>query len=70
MPIWTAYEVVTLWLFANGHIPWLQWAQHPLWFVALMLLGNFAIAGYALLCLYQAPADAGLDATFFTRKQS
>jgi hypothetical protein len=35
-----------------------------------MILGNFAIAGYALLCLAQAPADATLDATFFTRKQA
>ena len=40
------------------------------WFVALMVLGNFAIAGYALLCLYQAPADATLDAIFFTRKEA
>lgn len=38
VPIWTAYEAVTLWLFANGHIPWLRWAEHPVWFVALMLL--------------------------------
>ncbi len=41
-----------------------------LWFVALMLLGNFAIAGYALACLWKAPADASLDVTFFTRKQA
>ena len=40
------------------------------WFVALMLLGNFAIAGYALLCLFQAPSDASLDVIFFTRKQA
>ncbi len=41
-----------------------------LWFIALMLLGNFAIAAYALLCLRKAPADAGLDVIFFTRKQA
>lgn len=41
-----------------------------LWFVALMILGNFAIAGYALLCLWKAPAGASLDVTFFTRKQA
>jgi hypothetical protein len=41
-----------------------------LWFVALMLLGNFAIAGYALACLFKAPADASLDTIFFTRKQA
>ena len=38
VPIWTAYEVVTLWLFANGHIPWLSWSRHPVWFIAIMLL--------------------------------
>ncbi len=40
------------------------------WFVALTLLGNFAIAGYALACLYAAPADADLGRVFFTRKQA
>jgi sterol desaturase/sphingolipid hydroxylase (fatty acid hydroxylase superfamily) len=31
--VWTAYEVVTVWLYANGHIPWLAWARHPVFFV-------------------------------------
>jgi sterol desaturase/sphingolipid hydroxylase (fatty acid hydroxylase superfamily) len=38
LPIWTAWEVVTLWLFARGTIPWLTWADDPAWFVAWMLL--------------------------------
>ncbi len=38
VPIWTAYEVLTLWLFANGHIPMLTWETNPLWFVILLLL--------------------------------
>ncbi len=33
--IWTAYEVVTLWAFANGYIPMLDWEQHPIYFVLL-----------------------------------
>jgi len=37
VPIWTAYEVVTLWAFANGYIPMLSWQAHPVGFVALML---------------------------------
>jgi hypothetical protein len=37
------------------------------WFVALMLLGNFAIAAYALLCL-RASTSADPAAIFFTRK--
>jgi sterol desaturase/sphingolipid hydroxylase (fatty acid hydroxylase superfamily) len=38
VPIWTAYEAVTLWAFANGYIPYLDLAQHPVYAVALMLL--------------------------------
>lgn len=38
VPIWTAYEVFTMWMFANGHIPWLRWADHKVWFVVLFLL--------------------------------
>ena len=38
IPIWTAYESVTLWLFANGHIHMLQWSRHPVWIVFIMLL--------------------------------
>lgn len=38
IPIVTAFEVVGLWLFASGRIPWLRWAEHPVWIVVLMLL--------------------------------
>ncbi len=36
--IWTAYEILTLWLYANHRIPWLHWSQHPVWFVAWFFL--------------------------------
>ena len=38
VPIWTAYEVVTLWAFANHYIPFVEWVEHPVYFVLLMLL--------------------------------
>jgi sterol desaturase/sphingolipid hydroxylase (fatty acid hydroxylase superfamily) len=38
VPMWTAYEIVTLWLFANGHVHMLQWSRHPVWIVVIMLL--------------------------------
>ena len=38
LPIWTAYEVLTLWLFANGYVPFVGIAQHPIYFVVLLLL--------------------------------
>ena len=40
------------------------------WFIALMLLGNFAIAAYALLCLKQSGDETDLGKVFFTRKAS
>jgi sterol desaturase/sphingolipid hydroxylase (fatty acid hydroxylase superfamily) len=38
VPVWTAYEAVTLWLFANGRLTWLTWSQHPVWIVTIFLL--------------------------------
>jgi sterol desaturase/sphingolipid hydroxylase (fatty acid hydroxylase superfamily) len=38
VPIWTAYEVLTLWAFANGYIPLVSLETHPVYFVALMLV--------------------------------
>jgi hypothetical protein len=38
------------------------------WLVALLLLGNFAIAAYALLCLKQSRDETDLGKVFFTRK--
>ena len=35
---WTAYEVLLLWAIANGYAPMLEWAQNPVWFVALFFL--------------------------------
>ena len=35
--IWTAVEVLVLWAFANGWVPWLSFAQHPLYLAALAL---------------------------------
>jgi len=38
VPIWTAWEAVTLWLFANHLIPFVEFAQNPVWFVAMFFL--------------------------------
>ncbi|WP_159014770.1 sterol desaturase family protein [Acidisoma sp. S159] len=37
VPIWSAYEILTLWGEANGWLPYLSWHKHPIWFVLLML---------------------------------
>jgi sterol desaturase/sphingolipid hydroxylase (fatty acid hydroxylase superfamily) len=36
VPIWTAYEVATLWAQANGLIPVITWSAHPIYCVLLM----------------------------------
>ena len=39
--IWTAYEVLALWLYANNHLPRLDWAEHPVLFVLWLFLIPF-----------------------------
>ena len=36
VPIWTAYEVVTLWLYANKLIPYVSFRDHPIYCVLMM----------------------------------
>jgi sterol desaturase/sphingolipid hydroxylase (fatty acid hydroxylase superfamily) len=38
VPIWTAYEVGILFAYANGCVPWVYFAQHPLYLGVLALL--------------------------------
>jgi sterol desaturase/sphingolipid hydroxylase (fatty acid hydroxylase superfamily) len=38
IPIWSAYEVGFLWLFASGRLPMLDFATSPVWFIAFLLL--------------------------------
>eukprot|EP01037_Dinobryon_pediforme_P017792 gene17791-18012_t len=38
VPIWTAFEVVTMWLYANKLIPYVNIAEHPVYFVVMMCL--------------------------------
>ncbi len=37
VPIWTAYEALAYWVFANGWVPWISLETHPLWFALLVL---------------------------------
>lgn len=41
VPIWTAYEVLSFWLFANNKLPYLDFNAHPVYFVLLFLLIPF-----------------------------
>ena len=41
VPIWTAYEVLLLWAYASGTIGILNFAEHPVGFIALFFLVPF-----------------------------
>ena len=42
VPMWTAFEVLTLWAYANGIIPYVDFAEHPIYcFVILLLIPTF-----------------------------
>lgn len=36
--VWTGFEVLMTWGYANGYMPYLTWDTSPIWFVALFLL--------------------------------
>lgn len=37
LPIWTAYEVLMLWCWANGYGPWVALGDHPVWLAVFAL---------------------------------
>lgn len=41
VPIWTAYEVLLLWAYANDIAPFITFAEHPVWFIAVFFLVPF-----------------------------
>ncbi len=36
--IWSAYEILTLWAYANGYLPFVELRTNPVYFVALLVL--------------------------------
>jgi sterol desaturase/sphingolipid hydroxylase (fatty acid hydroxylase superfamily) len=38
VPVWTAYQVITLWAQANGRLPYVDWRDHPIYCVFLLCL--------------------------------
>jgi sterol desaturase/sphingolipid hydroxylase (fatty acid hydroxylase superfamily) len=35
--IWTAYEALTLWMYANGRLPYIDFNTHPFYFILLII---------------------------------
>ena len=52
LPIWTAYEAVTMWAFANGYIGYLDAAAHPYLF-ALVLLATPLFRELHFYCVHR-----------------
>jgi len=38
---WTAWQVVFMWAYANGYLPWSDFESNPAWFVALFVILTF-----------------------------
>ena len=38
IPLWTLVQVIFLYSFANGLVPWLSWSEHPVYLVALLFV--------------------------------
>ena len=36
--IWTAYQSLFMWLYANDKLPWTDFASNPVWFVVVFLI--------------------------------
>lgn len=39
--VWTIYESLTLWMYANGRLPYISFSEHPFYFVFLMIAVTF-----------------------------
>lgn len=38
VPVWTAFELVTMWAYANNFLPYVDWREHPIYCVVLFAL--------------------------------
>ncbi|MCB2136150.1 MAG: sterol desaturase family protein [Rhodobacteraceae bacterium] len=52
VPIWTGLEVVMLWAYANGHVPWLRFAEHPI-YLALLCLAVPVFHEFHFFCIHR-----------------
>ena len=39
--IWTVFQVIVMWAYANQVAPWLHYSDHPVWFIVMFLLLPF-----------------------------
>lgn len=52
IPLWTLVQVLILWCFANGFVPWLSWSDNWLWLLVLTLISP-AIHEVHFFCIHR-----------------
>lgn len=52
VPIWTGLQVVVLWAFANGYVPWLTFAENPI-YLGLLCLVVPVIHEFHFFCIHR-----------------
>jgi sterol desaturase/sphingolipid hydroxylase (fatty acid hydroxylase superfamily) len=52
IPLWTLVEVIILWSFANGNVPWLTWSDHPLYLAFLVFMAPIYHEAY-FYCIHR-----------------
>lgn len=52
VPIWTGLQVLVLWAFANGFVPWLGFADHPV-YLAVLCLAVPVIHEFHFFCIHR-----------------
>lgn len=52
VPIWTTFEVVAYWVFANNLVPWVDFAANPVYFL-LLILATPALHDVHFYCVHR-----------------
>ena len=49
---WTLVQVILLWTYANGYVPWLSWADNP-WYIAVLVFVLPMIHEVHFFCIHR-----------------
>ena len=52
VPIWSMLQILMLWTFSNGYIPWINFSENKIWFI-LMILVVPVIHDFHFYCIHR-----------------
>ena len=52
VPIWSMLQILMLWTFSNGYIPWINFSENKIWFI-LMILVVPIIHDFHFYCIHR-----------------